>query len=223
MLEAIEINPDGDINACIIWLHGLGADGSDFVPLVPRLGLREQGVRFVFPHAPVRPVTINGGMRVRAWYDIRRPDLRRDVDAAGIRRSVEAVTELVDRETVQFPVHRIVLAGFSQGGVIALQSALSGSEPAAGVLALSTYLAIPGLTGKLPVQAGRAMPIFMGHGTEDPVVPLALGEACRDQLVAAGYPVSFHTYSMAHAVCAEEVLDIRNWLHRQLVGRYGGP
>lgn len=222
MLETIEINPEGEIQACVIWLHGLGADGNDFVPLVPQLGLREKGVRFVFPHAPVRPVTVNGGMQMRAWYDIRWPDLRRDVDVAAIRNSVEAVTELIDRETAQLPLQRIVLAGFSQGGVIVLQSGLALSEPIAGILALSTYLALPVITGNAPVSAGKATPIFMGHGTQDQVVPLALGEASRDQLVAADYPVSFRSYSMPHAVCAEEIFDIRNWLHLQLVAPQAG-
>lgn len=222
MLEAIEINPDSTVSACIIWLHGLGADGNDFVPLVPQLGLRENGVRFVFPHAPLRPVTINGGMWMRAWYDIRWPDLRRDVDEASIRSSVEVICDLVTREKAQLPSRRIVLAGFSQGGVIALQSMLTLPEPPAGVLALSAYLALPANTGKRSAPDGKATPIFMGNGSADPVIPLMLGKASRDRLVAAGYPVSFHAYPMAHAVCPEEILDIRNWLHRCLAVRDAG-
>jgi phospholipase/carboxylesterase len=217
MLDAIEINPDGEIRASVIWLHGLGADGRDFVPLVPQLGLSDAGVRFLFPHAVVRPVTINGGYRMRAWYDIRWPDLRRDVDASGILQSVCAVQELVEREiTLGIAANRIVLAGFSQGGVIALHAGLTRSSPLAGILALSSYLALPTVLDREASAASHETPIFMAHGSEDPVVPLALGETARDYLITSGYAVNFHRYSMPHSVCAQEIFDIRAWLRPRL-------
>lgn len=214
MLDVIEMNPDGEIRASVIWLHGLGADGRDFVPLVPQLRLSGMGVRFLFPHAFARSVTINGGYRMRAWYDIRWADLRRDVDAPGILQSVCAVHELIEREiALGIPANRILLAGFSQGGVIALHAGLTWSSPLAGILALSSYLALPTELGS---EASRGTPIFMAHGSEDPVVPLALGEAARDYLTTSGYAVDFHCYSMPHSVCAEEVLDIRVWVQARL-------
>jgi phospholipase/carboxylesterase len=217
MLDAIEMNTDGEIRASVIWLHGLGADGRDFVPLVPQLGLSGMGVRFLFPHAFVRPVTINGGYRMRAWYDIRWADLQRDVDAPGILQSVREVQELVERETaLGIPANRILLAGFSQGGVIALYAGLTWSSPLAGILALSSYLALPAMLGSEASAASHDTRIFMAHGSEDPVVPLALGEAARDCLLTAGYVVDFHCYSMPHSVCAEEVFDIRAWVQARL-------
>lgn len=216
MLDVIEMNPEGEIRACIIWLHGLGADGSDFVPLVPQLGVREQGVRFVFPHAPVQPVTINGGMRMRAWYDIRFPDLGREIDADGIRRSAEALAELVERETAMLETGRIVLAGFSQGGVIALHAGLCMQTPVAGIIALSTYLGLPEVLTDGDGAVHRATPIFLGHGLQDPVVPLAMAETSRDYLLGAGCPLTYHNYPMQHAVCAEEVADIAHWLGSRL-------
>ncbi len=217
MLDAIEMNPDGEIRASVIWLHGLGADGRDFVPLVPQLGLSGMGVRFVFPHAFARPVTINGGYRMRAWYDIRWADLRRDVDAPGILQSVCEVQELIERETaLGIAANRILLAGFSQGGVIALHAGLTRPSPLAGILALSSYLALPAVLGSEASTASHGTPIFMAHGSEDPVVPLALGEAARDYLITSGYVVDFHRYSMPHSVCAEEVFDIRAWVQARL-------
>jgi phospholipase/carboxylesterase len=217
MLDAIEMNPDGEIRASVIWLHGLGADGRDFVPLVPQLGLSGMGVRFVFPHAFARPVAINGGYRMRAWYDIRWADLRRDVDAPGILQSVCEVQELIERETaLGIPANRILLAGFSQGGVIALHAGLTRPSPLAGILALSSYLALPAVLGREASEASHGTPIFMAHGSEDPVVPLALGEAARDYLITSGYVVDFHRYSMPHSVCAEEVFDIGAWVQARL-------
>lgn len=216
MLETIDIDPENGICACVIWLHGLGADGSDFVSLVPQLGLGNKGVRFVFPHAPVRRVTINGGMQMRAWYDIRRADFSREVDEAAIRESVAEITALVGREAERVSPQRIVLAGFSQGGVIALHAGVTLSAPVAGMLALSSYLAIPGTLAEEAARNNRSVPVFMGHGTQDPLVPLALAEAGRNQLVAAGYTVDFRRYAMAHAVCAEEVRDISCWLQARL-------
>jgi phospholipase/carboxylesterase len=196
----------------VVWLHGLGADGHDFEPIVPELGLKF-AARFVFPHAPVRPVTINGGMAMRAWYDILGFDRNAAEDAAGIRASAAAVTELIDNEIERgTPAERIVLAGFSQGGAIALQTALREPRRLGGVMALSTYLP---LAGSLPAErsaANAGLPIFMAHGTADNVLPLALGESSRRVLEASGYRVEWHAYAMAHSVCLEEIGAIGAWL-----------
>ncbi len=212
MLECVEIATGESPELAILWLHGLGADGHDFEPIVPELGLRFP-VRFVFPHAPVRPVTINGGMPMRAWYDILGFEPGAQEDAAGIRASAMAVTALVDREIERgMTSERIVLAGFSQGGAIALHTALREPRPLAGVLALSTYLP---LASTLPAErhaANARVPIFMAHGTADPVLPLALAESSRRALEALGYAVEWHVYPMAHSVCLEEVGAIGAWL-----------
>lgn len=213
-LESLIIEPPVAATASVIWLHGLGADGYDFEPLVAELGLRERGVRFVLPHAPQRPVTINGGYVMRAWYDIRWPDLRREADATGIGESVAAVNALIAAETAQgIPAERVVLAGFSQGGVVVLQTGLNHPQRLGGILALSTYLALPEALVE-PAPPGRATPIFMGHGREDTVVPFAAAEASCRQLQQFGCNVDFHAYSMPHSVCMEEVADIRAWLER---------
>jgi phospholipase/carboxylesterase len=213
-LESLILEPPGAVTASVIWLHGLGADGYDFEPLVPELGLRERGVRFVLPHAPHRPVTINGGYVMRAWYDIRWPDLRREADAVGIGESVAAVNALIEAELAQgIPAGRIVLAGFSQGGVIVLQAGLNHPQRLGGILALSTYLALPEALTE-PAPPGRATPVFMGHGREDTVVPFTAAEASHRQLQQLGCNVDFRAYSMPHSVCMEEVADIRAWLER---------
>ena len=212
MLDAIEITTGDTPQLSVLWLHGLGADGHDFEPIVPEL---EVGipVRFVFPHAPVRPVTINGGMAMRAWYDILGFDRRAQEDAAGIRASAAAVTLLIDRELERgIPSDRIVLAGFSQGGAIALHTALREPRALAGVLALSTYLPLQSTLARERSAANAGMPIFMAHGTGDSVLPLALAEASRRALEALGYGVEWHSYSMAHSVCVEEVSAIGAWL-----------
>jgi phospholipase/carboxylesterase len=211
-------DPPGAATAAVIWLHGLGADGHDFEPLVPELGLRERGVRFILPHAPERPVTVNGGYVMRAWYDIRRPDLRVDADVAGIRASVAIVGELIRRELASgIAPERIVLAGFSQGGAIVLHAGLTWPQRLGGILALSTYLALPDeLAAEIP-DAGRATPVFIGHGTDDPIAPFALAEDTRTRLQTLGCPVEFHAYRMPHSVCMDEVADIRAWLARVLV------
>ena len=212
MLDSIELTTGEAPRSAVIWLHGLGADGHDFEPIVPELRL-EHAVRFVFPHAPVRPVTINGGMAMRAWYDILGFDRNAKEDAAGIRASAAAVTELIDREIERgIPAERIALAGFSQGGAIALHTALREPRALAGVLALSTYLP---LAGTLPTErsgANAAIRIFMAHGTEDPVLPLSLGESSRRALAALGYTVDWHAYPMPHSVCLEEINAIGAWL-----------
>jgi phospholipase/carboxylesterase len=198
----------------VIWLHGLGADGHDFEPVVPALKLSpEVGVRFVFPHAPLRPVTVNGGMVMRAWYDIESLDIASMVDAEGVEASAQTVRALIARETERgIASDRVILAGFSQGGAIALQTALLYPEPLAGVIALSTYLPLPAALTESGRSANRAIPIFMGHGTYDPVVPLALGDASHQQLQALGYQVEWRTYPMEHSVNMDEIHDIGVWL-----------
>jgi len=212
LLDSIEITTGESPGLAVIWLHGLGADGRDFEPIVPELRLRSS-VRFVFPHAPVRPVTINGGMRMRAWYDIRGFNGQASEDVAGIRASAAAVTELIDREVARgMSAHRIVLAGFSQGGAVALHTALREPRALAGVLALSTYLPLAPTLAQERSAANAATPIFMAHGTADSVLPLSLGESSRRALEALGYKVDWHTYRMAHSVCPEEVGAVGDWL-----------
>ena len=211
-MDAIEITTGESPDLAVIWLHGLGADGHDFGPIVPelRLGLP---VRFVFPHAPVRPVTINGGMAMRAWYDILGFDRQAKEDAAGIRASAAAVTELIERELARgIASNRIVLAGFSQGGAIALQTALREPRPLAGVLALSTYLPLAATLAAERSEANAGIPIFMAHGTADTVLPLSLAESSRRSLEGLGYAVDWHAYSMPHSVCVEEIGAIGAWL-----------
>jgi phospholipase/carboxylesterase len=210
LLPCVEIPAPARHRSSIVWLHGLGADGHDFEPIAAELALPPSlGVRFVFPHAPRRPVTINGGYVMRAWYDILAPDFRAGVDEQGIRESEQQVAALVEREIVAgIPSERIILAGFSQGGAVALETAARLREPVAGILALSTYLPMP---ERFPVAQG-ARPVFMAHGTVDPIVPLALAVCSRQTLEDKGYPVEWHSYPMPHAVCPEEIRDIRAWL-----------
>jgi phospholipase/carboxylesterase len=212
MLDAIEITTGPSPRLAVLWLHGLGADGHDFEPIVPELRLGFP-VRFVFPHAPVRPVTINGGMAMRAWYDIFGFSAQANEDSAGVRASAAAVTELVDRESERgMSSDRIVLAGFSQGGAIALHTALRSPRPLAGVLALSTYLPLAATLASERSAANAGIPLFMAHGTEDNVLPLALAESSRRVLEGLGYAVDWHAYPMAHSVCMEEVGAIGAWL-----------
>jgi phospholipase/carboxylesterase len=212
VLTAVEIETGPAPSLAVIWLHGLGADGHDFEPIVPELKLRFS-VRFVFPHAPVRPVTINGGMAMRAWYDILGFDRSAREDDAGIRASATAVTELIDRELERgLRADRVVLAGFSQGGAIALHTALREPRALGGVIALSTYLPLAGTLAAERSAANERLPIFMAHGTSDNVLPLALGESSRRTLEAQGYAVDWHAYPMAHSVCLEEVSAIGAWL-----------
>lgn len=212
MLDAIEITTGDTPRLAVIWLHGLGADGHDFGPIVPELRLSVP-VRFVFPNAPVRPMTVNGGMQMRAWYDILGFDRRAKEDAAGIQASAAAVTELIDREIERgLSADRIVLAGFSQGGAIALHTALREPRPLAGVLALSTYLPLAAALASERSAANARLPLFMAHGTDDEVLPLQLAETSRGALEALGYAVEWHAYPMAHSVCLEEVGAIGAWL-----------
>jgi phospholipase/carboxylesterase len=210
-LETVEIAPRGSPELAVIWLHGLGADGHDFEPIVPELRLR-RAVRFVFPHAPIRPVTINNGLEMRAWYDIAGFDFRAE-DDLGIRASAAAVARLVDREVERgIPAERIVLAGFSQGGAIALQLTLREPRRLAGVLALSTYLPLAATLAGEKSAANAAVPIFMAHGEYDPVLPLQLADNSRRALEREGYAVDWHVYPMPHSVCAPEIAAIAAWL-----------
>ncbi len=213
-LDAVEINPPAAPRACVIWLHGLGADGHDFAPLIPELGLvNERALRVVLPHAPYRPVTINGGHVMRAWYDILAPDLLQGEDSQGIRESEQQLRGLIEREVGNgIPPEHIVLAGFSQGGAIALQAGLRYPQRLAGILALSTYIPLAAVLAAERTAANAAVPIMMAHGLHDPVVPLALAERSRDQLQGLGYTVDWHSYPMPHAVCPAEIADIRAWL-----------
>jgi phospholipase/carboxylesterase len=198
----------------VIWLHGLGADGNDFAPIVPALAAPGwPALRFVFPHAPVRPVTANGGMAMRAWYDIYSFGALDQPDEPGIRASIAAVEALIGRERERgVPAGRIVLAGFSQGGAIALSAALRHREALAGVVALSTYLPLHESLAAERSEASAGLPVFWGHGSADPVVQIANGTASRDWLEELGYRVDWHTYPMAHQVCPEEIADLRDWL-----------
>ena len=219
-LSLIELATGADPVATVIWMHGLGADGWDFVPIVRELPLPEElQLRFIFPHAPVRPVTINGGMAMRAWYDIAMTDLARLPDERGIRESQQAVEALIRRERERgIPAARVVLAGFSQGGAIALQAGLRHAERLGGVVALSTYLALEDSFAAEASAANRDIPILMAHGTQDEVIPVRLAEASRNALKARGYDVEWHSWPMPHSVCAEEVEAVAAFLVRVLGG-----
>lgn len=200
----------------IIWLHGLGADGQDFVPVVDELTL-STAIRYLFPHAPQRPVTINGGFMMRAWYDIAEQNINARQDAEGIRASQADIEALIAQEVARgIAPHNIFLAGFSQGGAIALHTALRQTVPLGGVLALSTYLP---LADSVPTEAQPAAlhtPIFMAHGRNDTVIPLSLANASRDELLKLGCSVEWHEYAMTHSVCPEELSDIQIWLEQHL-------
>jgi phospholipase/carboxylesterase len=218
LLSSIERETAPQPRASVIWLHGLGADGSDFVPIIPELGLSSQvAIRFVFPHAPIRAVTINNGMRMRAWYDIAAADLTNRADLAGVKQSAAQVVALVERERARgIAPDRIVLAGFSQGGAIALYAGIRYPERLAGIMALSTYLIGPDTLAAEASPANVSVPIFMAHGTADPVVRFAWGEASKRLLEAQRYPIEWHSYPMEHSVCIEEVRAIGAWLARVL-------
>lgn len=219
-LEALEVETGRDPSAAVIWLHGLGADGYDFEPIVPELELpAKPAVRFVFPHAPMMPVTINGGTVMRAWYDIYDLDGVRRPDELGIRASQKRLESRIARENERgIPTRAIVLAGFSQGGAIALQTGLRYHERLAGIMALSTYLPLAHSLASERHGANRDVPTFMAHGVDDPLIPLSGAERARNTLTDLGYHVEWHTYRMPHAVCREEVADVAAWLRRVLVG-----
>ncbi|HET8765033.1 MAG TPA: carboxylesterase [Rhodanobacter sp.] len=218
LLPVVEHETAANPRYSVIWLHGLGADGHDFAPIVPALVAPDwPAIRFVFPHAPVRPVTVNGGVPMRAWYDILAFDLDARQDEAGIRASVAAVGALIARENERgVPDARIFLAGFSQGGAIAYSTALRHPHRLAGLIALSTYVPLAATLAAERSAANAAIPIFQGHGTLDPVVVPARGDASRTLLEGLGYRVDAHRYPMAHAVCAEEIADLRAWLAGKL-------
>jgi len=215
-LDAMEIETAKNPSASVVWLHGLGADGNDFAPIVPALKLPKAAIRFVFPHAPVQPVTINGGMRMRAWYDITDGAIRRE-DEGGVRASQKLIEALIAREKERgTAANRLVLAGFSQGGAIALHTGLRHPERIAGVMALSTYLPIAEKFAAEAASANREAPIFMAHGSYDPVIPLARATQSRGLLQSLGYTVEWREYPMPHSVCPEEVADIGAWLGKML-------
>jgi phospholipase/carboxylesterase len=216
--DAVEIETGRDPTAAVIWLHGLGADGHDFEPIVPQLRqLGERPLRFVFPHAPIRPVTLNGGYAMRAWYDIAALDRRAAEDEKGIRASQAAIEALIRRENARgVTAGHIVLAGFSQGGAMALFTGTRYPERLAGIMGLSCYQLLASRFAAERVAANQSTPIFLAHGMQDPVVAPLLGEEAYRQLQAAGYAVEWHTYSMPHAVCPQEVADIAQWLRRVL-------
>ncbi|MGB7756140.1 MAG: alpha/beta fold hydrolase [Salinisphaera sp.] len=218
MLDCVELQPPAAATASVIWLHGLGADGNDFVPIVPELGLGERhSVRFVFPNAPQQPVTVNGGMRMPAWYDIKGVDIADKQDREGIEASAAQIEVLIAREIeAGIPADRIVLAGFSQGGAVALHTGLRHGASLAGIMVLSTYLPLHEALAAEADAANRGVPIFMAHGSEDPIVPITLGHNSRDLLVDAGYTVDWHEYPMAHQVCLPEIATIGRWLRERL-------
>jgi phospholipase/carboxylesterase len=218
MLETIEVETEIRPTAAVIWLHGLGADGHDFEPIVPEIVRPgERAWRFVFPNAPVRPVTINGGVSMRAWYDLMGLDRQAAEDVAGFRDTDVQIRQLIAKEDERgIPANRIVLAGFSQGGAVSLYTALRFRESLAGVMALSCYLPRESSFSAERAPANDATPIFMGHGKGDTMLPMSLGVQSRDFLKARGYAVEWHDYPMAHAVCAAEIADIREFLFRVL-------
>jgi phospholipase/carboxylesterase len=221
LLEHVEITTGINPAGTVIWMHGLGADGWDFVPIVKELGLpQDLALRFIFPHAPMRPVTLNNGYVMRAWYDIAKTELQRMTDEKGIRESQKQIEAFIAREKERaIASDKIVLAGFSQGGAIALQTGLRHAEPLAGILALSTYLALAGSLAAEGTAANKSMPIFMAHGSEDPVVPIELAETSRDTLKSHGYNVRWADYPMPHSLCMEEVSAIGEWLAERFKSR----
>ena len=218
MLETLELETGPRPTAAVIWLHGLGADGYDFEPIVPELDLpATPAVRFVFPHAPMRPITINGGAVMRGWYDVMSLEGVRREDDAGVRASQASVDELIARELARgVPAARLILAGFSQGGAIALQTGLRHPERLAGIMALSTYLPLAATLAAEASAANRDVPIFMAHGRDDSLIPIERATISRETLRAAGYKLEWHDYAMEHAVCREEIEDIAAWLRRVL-------
>lgn len=220
LLDAIEIVHGENPSYAVIWMHGLGADGSDFVPVVPELDLEATpGIRFIFPHAPEIPVTCNGGYVMPAWYDIISLEkTSRRIDEAGIIHSRAAIRRLIERENARgIPSDRIFLAGFSQGGAVAYSTALTHPESLAGIIALSTYLPSVELVTREMSPSNRNIPVFAAHGSHDDVVAAELGLMARDFLIAHGYRVDWHTYPMPHSVCLEEVEAIGDWLKGRLV------
>ncbi len=219
-LETIEIETGHAPKAAVLWMHGLGADGNDFVPIVPELQLPpELPVRFVFPHAPMMPVTLNGGYVMRAWYDVSFDGVSKRPDADGIRASQAAIERLIAREKERgIDSRRIVLAGFSQGGAVTLQTGLRHAEPLAGLMVLSSYLPLADTVADERSAENIGTPIFMAHGRDDPVIGIELAEQSVAQLKTLGYTVEWHEYAMEHSVCMQEIRDIAAWLAQVLAG-----
>jgi len=213
-LPAIVSNPKSDVRYSVIWLHGLGASGDDFAPIVAELGIQEElGIRFIFPHAPQIPVTINNGFVMPAWYDIYEMDLMRKADSTGIEQSRNIITEMINDEIeAGIAAENIVIAGFSQGGVVALETGLRFNQPLAGIMALSTYLPNPDDFPIAEQSANGETSIFYGHGDFDPVIPLVQATTSQQFLTQAGYQIEWHQYPMEHSVCPQEIGDIKNWL-----------
>lgn len=216
-LPCVEVEPQNSADAAVIWLHGLGADGHDFEPIVPELRLPDHAaIRFVFPHAPSIPVTINNGMVMPAWYDIMDMNMDKKVDEKRLLTSSQAISALIDREITRgIDSKRIIIAGFSQGGAVGYQTALTYTKPLAGLLAMSAYIA----NSKSIVSSKEniSLPIQIYHGTMDPVVPEALGKIAYETLKMQGFNVNYQTYPMQHSVCAEEVHDISGWIRKILL------
>lgn len=217
-LPSVVLDAPGTHTATVIWMHGLGADGNDFVPVVPMLGLpANHGIKFVFPNAPQRPVTINGGMVMPAWYDILGVDFGSQQDEDGIRGSQSEIEKVIAAEIASgIPANKIVLAGFSQGGVIALHTGLRHGESLAGILALSTYLALHESLEAEASQTNQKTAIWMAHGNYDPVIPFRYAELSRDRLQQANYNVEWHAYPMEHQVVMEQIREIGDWLQKVL-------
>lgn len=220
LLSCVEVNPDKSATASVIWLHGLGADGHDFANLVPELNLpKDLPIRFVFPHAPVRPITLNGGVPMRAWYDITGMEFNAREDEMGVRASQNLINNLITQEKNRgIAIERIILGGFSQGGAVALHTGLRYPERLAGIIALSTYLPIANLFLQEKNAINKDIPIFMAHGTYDPLLPIQLGQGAAEFLKTHGYPIEFHTYPVPHSVSTEEIQDIAHWLIKTLTG-----
>jgi phospholipase/carboxylesterase len=218
LLPCIERETAPNPRHALIWLHGLGADGNDFAPIVPELVERTwPPLRFVFPHAPVRPITINGGMAMRAWYDISGLEIAQRQDEAGIRASIGLLDELIEREIARgVAAQNVFLAGFSQGGAIVLGGGVRYAQRLGGIIALSTYLPMAEKTDGEMSAANRDAPIFMAHGTLDPTISHALGQMSREYLKQRGYTIEWHDYPIAHQVCAEEIADLRRWIGARL-------
>jgi phospholipase/carboxylesterase len=217
ILEKIISQTGNSAKIVIIWMHGLGADGHDFEPIVPQFTIPDLPIKFVFPHAPKIPVTINGGMVMRAWYDILMMDIGKHADKEGVLASEKLIHALIDEQVaLGFKHEQIVLAGFSQGGAMSLHVGTGLKEKIAGIIALSSYLPVPELLHEEKNTANLSTPIFMGHGTQDPVVPYTLGQTSRDALKKAGYTIDWHSYPLQHGVSMEELNDIKEWLIKNI-------
>ncbi len=217
LLPALAIEPTRPTTASVIWLHGLGADGHDFEPIVPQLGLEDMAIRFIFPHAPMRPVTINMGYVMRAWYDISAPDLSQGQDEDGTRESERQIQAWIQQQIDSgIPAERILLAGFSQGGAIALHTGLRYPQTLGGIIALSTYLPLADTVADEKHAANKDIPIFMAHGHEDPIIPISHARQSRDKLMELGHEVEWHEYTMPHSVSPSEIEAIARWVRKRL-------